>query len=114
VRRLDPEVVRRWVEEWCAAQGVAVKVAEAGAVERVAALLRGGASASPARRTSTRPARTVTRSPSTHLPMFGTSPGWDLHPSSPPIPRSPRGGLTCLPAPAQRRQIGSNLPGSNL
>lgn len=42
VRRLDPEVVRRWVEEWCAAQGVAVKVAEAGAVERVAALLREG------------------------------------------------------------------------
>ena len=24
----DPEVVRRWVERWCAAQGVAVKVAE--------------------------------------------------------------------------------------
>ena len=42
VKRPDPEVVRRWVERWCAAQGVAVKVSEAEAVGRAAALLREG------------------------------------------------------------------------
>jgi len=42
LKRPDPEVVRRWVEKWCAAQGVAVKVTEAGAVEGAAALLGEG------------------------------------------------------------------------
>jgi hypothetical protein len=42
VTRLDPEVVRRWVERWCAAQGVPVKVDEAEAVGRAAALLQEG------------------------------------------------------------------------
>ena len=40
--KVDLEAVRLWVEESCAAQGVAVKVAEAEAVERAAALLREG------------------------------------------------------------------------
>jgi len=42
VKRLDPEVVRRWAEKWCAEQGVGVKVTEAEAVGRAAALLREG------------------------------------------------------------------------
>lgn len=42
MRRPDLEVVRRWVERWCAAQGVAAKVCEAEAVGRAAALLREG------------------------------------------------------------------------
>ncbi|MEX2323328.1 MAG: hypothetical protein WEA29_06105 [Acidimicrobiia bacterium] len=42
LRRFDLEVVRRWVEESCAAQGVVVKVARPEAVERAAALLREG------------------------------------------------------------------------
>jgi len=37
-----PGVVRRWVEESCAAQGVAVKVTDEEAVGRVAALLGEG------------------------------------------------------------------------
>jgi len=36
------EVVRRWVEESCAAQGVAVKVTDSEAVGWVSALLREG------------------------------------------------------------------------
>ena len=40
--KVDLEAVRRWVEESCAAQGVAVKVAEAEALGRAAALLREG------------------------------------------------------------------------
>jgi hypothetical protein len=39
---LDPEVVRRWVEESCEAQGVAVRVTDREAVERAATLLREG------------------------------------------------------------------------
>lgn len=42
LRPLDPEMVRRWVEESCAAQGVEVKVTEVEAVGRAAALLREG------------------------------------------------------------------------
>jgi len=42
VTRPDPEAVRKWVAEWCAAQGVADKVADGEAVGRVAALLREG------------------------------------------------------------------------
>jgi hypothetical protein len=42
VTRPDPEVVRRWVEKWCARQGVEVKVTETEAVGRAAALLREG------------------------------------------------------------------------
>ena len=41
VRRLDPEIVRRWVEESCPAQGVPVKAKDREAVERAAALLGG-------------------------------------------------------------------------
>ncbi|MCP3977512.1 MAG: hypothetical protein GY720_23755 [bacterium] len=44
LNRVDLEVVRRWVEESCAAQGVVVKVAEPEAVERAAALLQEGRS----------------------------------------------------------------------
>lgn len=40
--KVDLEAVRRWVEESCAAQGLAVKVAEAEALGRAAALLREG------------------------------------------------------------------------
>jgi len=42
LKRLDPEMVRRWVEESCAAQGVEVRVTEEEAVGRAAALLREG------------------------------------------------------------------------
>jgi hypothetical protein len=42
LKPLDPEVVRRWVERWCEAQGVAVKVTGRQAVERAATLLREG------------------------------------------------------------------------
>ena len=42
MRRLDPEVVRRWAEKWCAEQGVGLKVTEAEAVGRAASLLGEG------------------------------------------------------------------------
>lgn len=43
-----PEVVRRWVERSCLAQGVAVRVTERGAVGRAGTLLREGRRPGPA------------------------------------------------------------------
>ena len=39
---IDTEVMRAWLEASCAAQGIAVVVADAGMVARVGVLLRGG------------------------------------------------------------------------
>jgi len=42
VKRPDPEVIRRWVEDSCAQQEIEVTVTEAEAIGRAAALLREG------------------------------------------------------------------------
>jgi hypothetical protein len=46
--RLDAGLVRRWVEASCRAQGLPVRVVEAEAVGRAAALLREGRRPAPA------------------------------------------------------------------